>query len=375
MELAVWTWLVLYTVTALMSTNAKEFVICLTSEVYAQTLSCQSPKKILVHDEISYGVNTASCVEDCCPDSILCSESLATAETILNSCNGQSMCLLSSIIDIPLKSIECPESPRKNATFASIAYSCVDEITSPSVSPTALTTTSLSPALTSTTSVDESITSGIQETSRKDMNQPEKNSDLSLVIGLSIAGGAIIIAVVIAIAVCTTRNKRHRAYDSHNSTKTLATSDVESSSPGSGQSSEDVFGFRKSAEDRQERLQKRNDEIKRNQSFKSEEKKNKRPHKLNKHKSKSKSSSLDQLSTEKPKDVPESSNTKQSENVEEQTKTSKAKDDKKKSILKHEVSANSRQSENSNVHEKSKPNTDPEPHPVDVKSETNLLSI
>jgi len=75
---------------------------------------------------------------------------------------------------------------------------------------------------------------------------------------------------------------------SQNSTKTLASSDVEGS-PVLGQN-EDIYGFSSAQRNQQERLQKRNSNIKQNLSFKSQEK-TKRPTKQNhrglKHKSKS----------------------------------------------------------------------------------------
>lgn len=84
---------------------------------------------------------------------------------------------------------------------------------------------------------------------------------------------------------------------SHNSTKTLAASDMEngdSPEPARGQGED--FGFGAEDSSRKERLAKRNDSIRKNLSTKKEEnKKNKRPSKLSKSKSKSKSQSLDQL--------------------------------------------------------------------------------
>jgi len=65
----------------------------------------------------------------------------------------------------------------------------------------------------------------------------------------------------------------------------LASSDIESSpAENTAQHTADVYGFEKPNASQQERLQRRNDNIKRNLSFKSEESKNKRPSKLSKSK-------------------------------------------------------------------------------------------
>ena len=164
----------------------------------------------------------------------------------------------------------------------------------------------------------------------------------------------------------------HGNYDSQNSTKTLASSDMESGNPAKhGLSSDDGFGFARSAETQQERLQKRNDNIKRNLSFKSEEAKNKRPSKLSKSKSKSKSS-IDQLSTD-------NSSSAKSKTEKESNKKKQSADKKKTDAAtgsKKQVDANQADDEKPSASKKSaKAKSEEAAHPADAKSETNLLAL
>ena len=150
---------------------------------------------------------------------------------------------------------------------------------------------------------------------------------------------------------------------SHSSTKTLATSDMETGSPdGEGRRGDDNYGFSTTAAvSQRERLAKRNDSIRKNLSTKTEEnKKNKRPSKLSKSKSKSKSQSLDQLNE---------NNSNNSSNQKESRQTAKLKEKSGKSYITPKDSADNKQTTSDKSAEKAADRQQTE------NSQANQLSI
>lgn len=286
--------------------TSEQLALCLNVDGYSLTPKCESPLTIKL-ESITYAVNNESCSGGCCtePNKILCEETGSLTQGVLESCDGKQTCTLESGTDIIAVDIKCPNYfESKKSAFAKIAFGCIIETTTlPSTTSVAATVSekdSSKGTLPDRTSTTPSSPSNVEDSEAKNLGKTTNKSDIGMVIGLSVAGGILIIIIVVVIAVFTVRisQKQNASSQSQNSTKTLASSDIESSpAENTAQHTADVYGFEKPSASQQERLQRRNDNIKRNLSFKSEESKNKRPSKLSKSKHRSKSSSTDQLNS------------------------------------------------------------------------------